>query len=160
MLFPQEIYLRGVEGSRGTSLRVSWAHFIFLQVDHKQINNASVERAGLRRASRMVEELGPGNSALQSKARCLEDNVFLSVMMSGFFAAVLWEYVPAFRALSRGVFESLADDMFSDPEAALFVMGFLLLVWALVAALRFAAHLIADLLSGTMRSGPQGLGLN
>jgi hypothetical protein len=81
-------------------------------------------------------------------------------MMSAFFAAVLFEYVPAFRALSRGIFKSLADDMFSDPEAALFVMGFLLLAWALVMALRFVVHLIADLLSGTMRGGPQGLGLN
>jgi hypothetical protein len=86
--------------------------------------------------------------------------VFLNVMMSAFFVAVLWEYVPAFRTLSRRTLESIAGDMFDEPEAAILVVGFLLLVWALVAALRFVAHLIADLLSGTMRGGAQGLGLN
>jgi hypothetical protein len=89
-----------------------------------------------------------------------EESVFLNVIMSAFFVAVLWEYVPAFRTLSRLTLESLAGDMFSEPEGAIFVLGFLFLVWALVAALRFVAHLIADLLSGTMRGGPQGLGLN
>ena len=86
--------------------------------------------------------------------------MFLNVMMSAFFVAVLWEYFPAFRTLRRDTLELLAGDMCDEPEAAIFVMGFLLLVLALVAALRFVAHLIADLLSGTMRGGPQGLGLD
>jgi hypothetical protein len=83
--------------------------------------------------------------------------------MSAFLVAALWEYVPAVRSLGRGILEELIEgipDMLSDPEGAIFVMGFLLLVWVLVVALRFVAHLIGDLLSGTVRSGPQGLGLN
>ena len=89
--------------------------------------------------------------------------MFLSFVMSAFFVAVLWVCVPAIRLLGRGIPEKLLEgipDMLSDPEGAIFVLGFLLLVWVLVVALRFVAHLIADLLSGTMRGGPQGLGLD
>jgi len=92
-----------------------------------------------------------------------EESVFLNVMMSAFFVAVLWEYLPAVRSLGRSFLETLIEgipDMLSDSESAIFVLGFLLLVWILVVALRFVAHLISDLLSGTMRGGPQGLGLN
>jgi len=53
-------------------------------------------------------------------------HVFLNIMMSAFFLAVLWEYVPAVPSLSRAILESVVQGMFDD-EAAIFVGGFLLL---------------------------------
>lgn len=89
--------------------------------------------------------------------------MFLNLLMSAFVLAVLWQYFPtATRAAGRFGLETLVEglpDLICDPDALWFA-GFLLFVWALVVALRFVVHLAADLLSGSMRGGPQGLGLN
>jgi hypothetical protein len=94
----------------------------------------------------MVEEPGPVNSAgCDLRPRCPEDNVFLSVIMSSFFAAVLWQYVPAFRSLGRSFLDDLAEgivDLLSDPESAFVILGFLFSVWIFIKALRLVARLL------------------
>lgn len=94
-------------------------------------------------------QVGRGTGAwefgqLQSKGpHCLEDKVFLSVTMSAFFAAVLWEYVPAFRALGRKFLDGLAGNILDpDPESAFVISGFLLSVWLLIKALRLVTRLL------------------
>jgi len=64
---------------------------------------------------------------------------------------------PWLEAICSCPWEALFE--FPTDEAALLGLGFVLCVCVLVAALRFVAHLIADLISGNMRWGPQTLGL-
>lgn len=71
--------------------------------------------------------------------------MFLSVIMSAFFAAVLWQYVPAFQSLGRSFLDDLAEgilDLLSDPETAFLILGFLLLVWVLIKAVHLVARLL------------------
>ena len=83
--------------------------------------------------------------------------MFLPLMISAFTVSVLWEYVPAFRTLGRRILETLFE--FPEDESALLALAFVLGVCVLVAALRLVAHLIADLISGNLRSRLQTLGV-
>ncbi len=83
--------------------------------------------------------------------------MFLPLMISAFTVSVMWEYVPAFRTLGRRILEALFE--FPTDEAALLGLGFLLCVCVLVAALRFLAHLIADLIADNSHRRFQTLGL-
>jgi hypothetical protein len=91
-----------------------------------------------------------------------ETKVFSAVMMSAFFVALAWVFVPALprfvgkismETLLEGVPEMLVD------ESGIPVIICLLLFIALVAVLRFIVQLIADLLSGELGGGPQTLRL-
>jgi hypothetical protein len=80
------------------------------------------------------------------------------------WAVIIWEHIRAIPgALEQITLEGLFDsvgDILNDPESLLPLIVFLLLLWPLIAAVKFLVAVLDELFSRNSGPGANGPGLN